>query len=411
MSDNGTNAHDQKNAPHSNGLLATLSVATLIQIVATASVLALTAIAPKVAADLGIGAYWIGYQISLIYAAGTLSSAVAGTLVQRFGPVRIEQGALVCFFLGFIGIASANIALTILASLLIGWGYGLNNPASSELLGRITPQAKRNLVFSIKQAGVPFGGILASFTFPYLARFMDWRYGLLIGAIAPMVTFVLLSMLHNGEVKNPIGQRRSLLRGLMDEQALIWGNAKLLTLSWLGFAYSATQLSLSAFAVVTLVHDAGWPLLAAGSVAAAMQFAGTFGRIFWGIVADRIGGGFKTLSLLGAVNGIGFCALFWVMNMPVFVQVITFVILGATTIGWNGVLLAEVAHNAPQGRIGAITGGVLVYTFIGVIIGPSSFASLSMFTGHYGTSFIFFSVLGFFGMVFAWRAHKIQRIA
>ncbi|HBF32615.1 MFS transporter [Rhizobium sp.] len=409
MSDIVADERQQKDAHHSSSLIPTLGVATLIQIVATASVLALTAIAPKVATDLGIGAYWIGYQISLIYASGMFSSAVAGTLVQRFGPVRIEQGALLCFFLGFIGIASANVVLIIIASLLIGWGYGLNNPASSELLGRITPQAKRNIVFSIKQSGVPLGGILASFAFPYLSRFMDWRYAVLIGAVAPIVTLALLSFIHNGEPKNRSAPRRSMLRGLVEEQSIIWNNNKLRTLSWLGFAYSATQLSLSAFAVVTLVHDAGWPLLAAGSVAAAMQFAGTFGRIFWGVVADRIGGGFKTLSLLGAVNGIGFCALFWIVDMPPFAQVATFVLLGATTIGWNGVLLAEVAHNAPEGRIGAITGGVLVYTFIGVIVGPSSFASLYMLTGHYGASFLMFSLLGFLGMIMAWRSHAARR--
>ena len=47
-------------------LLATLVSATLIQVVATVSVLGLTALAPYAAADLGIGAHWIGYQISLV---------------------------------------------------------------------------------------------------------------------------------------------------------------------------------------------------------------------------------------------------------------------------------------------------------------------------------------------------------
>lgn len=149
-----------------SSLMQTLVAATLIQIVATASVLALTAIAPTVAADLDIGAYWIGYQISLIYASGMFSSAIAGTLVQRFGPIRIEQAALVCCVIGFAGIATASIPLIVIASLFIGIGYGLNNPASSEMLSRVTPQNKRNIVFSLKQSGVPLGGILASFAFP-----------------------------------------------------------------------------------------------------------------------------------------------------------------------------------------------------------------------------------------------------
>lgn len=388
-----------------SSLLQTLAAATLIQIVATASVLALTAIAPTVAADLDIGAYWIGYQISLIYASGMFSSAVAGTLVQRFGPVRIEQVALICFVLGFAGIASANIPLIILASLLIGIGYGLNNPASSEMLSRVTPQSKRNIVFSLKQSGVPLGGILASFAFPFLSRYVAWHVALLIGALAPLLTMGLLAMTHAADPIVPVASR-SLLKGLIEEQSTIWRHPRLRALCGLGFAYSAMQLSISAFAVVTLVHDAGWSLLSAGSVAAAMQLAGALGRVFWGVVADRIGGGFLTLALLGLLGGTGYALLYFLQDLPIVLQVALFVLTGGVTIGWNGVLLAEVAHNAPHGRVGAITGGVLVYTFIGVIVGPSSFAAVYALTGHYGASFMIFSLFGLAGMIIAWRAHR-----
>ncbi|MDH6267499.1 MFS family permease [Rhizobium sp. SG_E_25_P2] len=385
-----------------SSLLQTLSTATLIQIVATASVLALTAIAPAVAADLDVGAYWIGYQISLIYASGMFSSAIAGTLVQRYGPVRVEQAALACFALGFAGVAAAWIPAIIVASLFIGLGYGLNNPAASEMLSRVTPPSKRNLIFSIKQSGVPLGGIVASFAFPFLSRYMDWRLALLAGVLASIATMGLLWLTHAAEAPRR-AEAGSLGKALVEEQALIWKNKRLRALSILGFAYSAMQLSVSAFAVVTLTHDAGWSLLAAGAVAAGMQFAGATGRIFWGVAADRLGGGFVTLSLLGLLGGMGYAALFWLAAMPHALQAALFIAMGGVTIGWNGVLLAEVAHNAPEGRVGAITGGVLVYTFIGVIVGPSSFAALYALTGHYGASFLAFSGFGFLGMVAAWR--------
>lgn len=392
-------------APRASSLFQTLTVATLVQIVATASVLALTAIAPLVALDLGIGAHWIGYQISLIYASGMISSAVAGTLVQRFGPVRIEQAALGCFILGCMGIATAMIAPIVIASLLIGIGYGLNNPAASEMLSRVTPPARRNIVFSLKQSGVPLGGILASFLFPYLSARLGWHAALLVGATLPFLVALLMMATHAAE---PVAPRKptSFRRGFLDEQSIIWRSPKLRALSALGFAYSAMQLSVSAFAVVTLVHDAGWSVLAAGSVAAAMQFAGAFGRIFWGVVADRIGGGFLTLALLGLLGGLGYAGLFWLQDLPVIAQVALFVAMGGVTIGWNGVLLAEVARNAPDARVGAITGGVLVYTFIGVIVGPSSFAVLYALIGHYGASFLVFSLFGFGGMLVAWQAHR-----
>jgi MFS family permease len=278
------------------------------------------------------------------------------------------------------------------------------------MLSRVTPVERRNIVFSLKQSGVPLGGIFASFAFPFLAGHLGWHLAMLLAAALPLAAALIMVVTHDD---SPMLEtvKLSFGRGFVDEQTTIWVNPSLRTLSFLGFAYSAMQLSVSAFAVVTLVRDAGWTLLAAGMVAAAMQFAGAFGRVFWGVVADRIGGGLLTLSLLGLISGLCCVAFFWLAELPVVAQVGLFVLMGAISIGWNGVLLAEVARNAPQSRVGAITGGVLVYTFIGVIVGPSSFAMLYGLIGHYGASFLAFSLFGFAGMLVAFRAHRLGRIA
>lgn len=398
--------------PHtkqSPSLAHTLLIATLIQIVATAAVLALTALAPTVAADLRIDAYWIGYQISAIYGAGVFSSAIAGTLVARYGPARIEQATLACCAFGFLGLASGNLWLILLATVLIGIGYGLNNPAASQLLSRVTPAHKRNLVFSLKQSGVPLGGIVASIGFPFLAREGNWQLALLAGSAASVLIWIWLAASHTDlsdlkTAKAPFG------RGFLQEQSLIWRHEKLRTLSILGFLYSGLQLSMSAFAVIALVHDAGWSLLSAGSLAAAMQLAGACGRIGWGTIADRIGGGFLTLAIIGGLSGICCILLFQLPHLPTIAQVLLFVVMGAVSIGWNGVLLAEVARNAPANGVGAMTGGVLVYTFIGVMVGPSTFAVIYALTENYGASFLSFSALGFAGMVLDYtvsrRSHR-----
>ncbi|WP_187968522.1 MFS transporter [Aquibium microcysteis] len=387
-------------------LLPVLGAATLVQVAATASVLALTAIAPAVAGDLGVGAHWIGYQISLIYTSGMIASAVAGGLVRRHGPVRVEQMALVCFILGFLGIATGRFPVIVLASLLIGVGYGLNNPAASELLSRVTPPERRNIVFSIKQSGVPLGGILASFALPFLTSLLGWHAALMIGAAAPAFVLVLCFTLTAAE---PLAAGAGEWgRGLLAEQRLIWRDPGLRALSLLGFVYSALQLSISAFAVVTLVHDSGWPVLAAGSLAAVMQFAGACGRIFWGGVANRIGGGFLTLGLLGLIGGAGCASLYWLGAMPASLQAALFLLIGFVCIGWNGVLLGELANAAPASGVGAITGAALVYTFLGVIVGPSSFATLYTLLDHYGASFLVFSLFGFAGMAIGFAAHFRQ---
>ncbi|MFN3524663.1 MAG: hypothetical protein ACK4YU_01125 [Paracoccus sp. (in: a-proteobacteria)] len=61
----------------------------LVQIAATSSILSLTALAPAAAQTLGVGAHWIGYQISFIYFAGTFASLCSGTLVARWSAERV----------------------------------------------------------------------------------------------------------------------------------------------------------------------------------------------------------------------------------------------------------------------------------------------------------------------------------
>jgi hypothetical protein len=68
---------------------------------------------------------------------------------------------------------------------------------------------------------------------------------------------------------------------------------------------------------------------------------------------------------------------------------------GATAIGWNGVMLSEVARLAPANRVGAITGAAGFVTFGGVMSGPPVFALIAALTGGYRASFLTFGTLSF----------------
>lgn len=57
----------------------------------------------------------------------------------------------------------------LIASFLIGLGFGPSVPAASDIMMRLAPPAKRALVFSIKQAGVPAGGLAAGLCLPVIA--------------------------------------------------------------------------------------------------------------------------------------------------------------------------------------------------------------------------------------------------
>jgi hypothetical protein len=81
--------------------------------------------------------------------------------------------------------------------------------------------------------------------------------------------------------------------------------------------------------------------------------------------------------------------------------------MGLTAVGWNGVLLAETARLSP-GRTGTLTGEVLVYTFAGVMIGPSGFSAIYSSIGSYAETFGLLGAVALIGMVVAALAHRAQ---
>ncbi len=388
-----------------------LAMMTLVQIAATMSVLALTSLAPEVAGSLGIGAHAIGYQISLIYFAGVFASAIAGSVVETFHAERVIVTELGVFAAGLLLLATGRPVLMVLASALFGICYGLNNPASSEILHRAARGGRHSLVFSIKQTGVPFGAVLASTLLPMLAVALPgtgagWRHALVAAAVVPLVLMVWAwSQFTFPPIRMAAWRGNPFARAIRD-QVELYRNRRMRTLALLGGLYSALQLMVTAFAVVMMVEH-GWPLVAAGIVAACLQMAGAAGRISWGLAADRLGG-FRTLGIIGVIAGLCMFLLGWAGALPGWALAVLLVVLGAVATGWNGVFLAAAARTAPSGKVGANTGALLVYTFIGVIIGPSAFALIYDLTGSYDLCFMGFSCIGFAGAAMSFRQHAAQ---
>ncbi len=368
-----------------------LVLTLLVQVLATGTALVLTPIAPVVAADFGVDAHMIGYQVSLVFAAGAFGSALAGALIRRLGAVRVEQMGMAMFAVGLLGLAAADIVIGVVATLLIGFALGFQNPASSQILGAVTPQRRRSFVFSIKQAGAPLGAVLVSLALPLLDTAIGWRMGLVAMAVLPCLLAVLLT----GHKAPHVPQQSAvpLLRGVVREQRLIWKSPSLRVLSMVGFLFSSVQLSLSTFAVLMLMADGGWTLIEAASVAAGIQLAGAVGRIVWGMAADRAGSGFRVLAFVGLSCGLGLLLLPWLNDFAVPVQVALLCFLGFCLNGWNGVAMAEVLRNCRVQDVGSVMGGTLVYVFAGVTVGPASFALLYEATHSYGMTFALVSLL------------------
>lgn len=365
-----------------NRLALVVLLTTLIQSLVTMSSVVPSAISPALARALGVQTELIGYQIAAVYGAAMISSTVGGTVVQRFGACRTSQIALSLCAAGALLAAVPSVAALAAASLLIGFGYGLTNPSSSHLLGKLVTPGNRNLVFSIKQTGVPLGGILAGLTAPALAVFAGWPWSFATTFVTLAILVVVLQPLRQSwdADRDP---SVAVIRFPVADLLLVWRSAVLRRLSLAAFFFAAVQLCLTTFVVALLVEDLGFGLVAAGVVLSVIQAAGFVGRVMWGWIADRLEG-FRVLTAIAIVSACGALATTMMSVTTSKVTIYTVLIaFGFAAIGWNGVYLAEVARNSPHDRIGNATGASLVFTFAGVLIGPPAFALLHGWMGSY----------------------------
>lgn len=367
-----------------------LAVTTAIQAMISFIVLAPPVFATEAARDMGLDARLIGFYTSAVYLGAMLTSLPAGSVVQRFGALRVSQVCLLLGFVGLIVLASGVPALVLVAALVIGFGYGPITPASSHVLARTTPPERRGLVFSLKQTGVPLGGFLAGALVPVLVVTMGWQFAAVVVASAAVV-LALASQPIRAALDVDRKARAPLRAGaLLGPLRVVWADRALRLLSLASFAFAAVQLSLTAFLVAFLVQEVGLSLVTAGLILSVAQTGGVAGRVLWGMLADAWVGVRPMLVALAFVMA-ACAALMATLGAgapwPVAGIVALVLVYGATAIGWNGVFLAEVAHLAPPGQAGAATGGALFITYAGVVAGPALFGVLAGLPGGYALAF------------------------
>ena len=87
--------------------------------------------------------------------------------------------------------ATGHLVSLALAAVVLGLGYGAAAPASTHLLVPQTPRPVFNLVMSLRQIGVPLGGVLGALILPPLVLAIGWRLALLT-ELAPILLLLAL---------------------------------------------------------------------------------------------------------------------------------------------------------------------------------------------------------------------------
>ncbi len=395
-------------APQGKAPTFTFMMVTLLagQSIGTMGTTMIPSVAPKVAQTYGIPSALVGYQISLLACAMIVALAFGSKFNRRWGSTRMQQIGLTLVATGGLIAILPHVAFFFLASIALGLGYGTLTPSASNLLLRFTPAARRNLIFSLKQTGVPLGGIGAALITPAVAVHFGWQWALIGNSIALYALVFVLGRArpHWDDDRDPTASiGGNPFSGVID----IWRHPALRLLSLSGGCFVIVQFGITTFTVILFNEELGWGLIEAGIVLTASQVGGVAGRLFWGWLADRTGDALSSMVMLGVVMVLSALLCFALTpDWSMAAACALFFVMGSTASGWNGAFLAEIARVAPREQISPLTGGALVYVNTGKAIGPIACANVFLLTGDYTLTFALLAVPAAIGLWCVWAAHR-----
>lgn len=351
-------------------LTATLATQTL----ATMAAYSFPAAAPAIARDLQVPGTLVGFFISTVYGVGIVSALLSPGFIHRYGAVRVSQLVLLATLAMLLSCTLGSLLSVAIGAALLGLAYGATAPASTHLLVPRTPPSVMNLVLSIRQIGVPLGGVLAGLLMVPMTVEFGWRAALLLQAV-PVLMLLLVIQIPRRRWDKDRDPARTIFRAeLLAPVQILRESSAIRRLALASFVYSGLQLCFITFMTVHLTSKAGFDLIRAGQALAVYQIAGVISRPIWGWLADKVLAARWLLALQGIIMCVtAVLAGQFGLDTPRALVIAICVLAGATASGFTGIAYAEWARLGGTRRTEA-TGLGAGLMFTGVMLMPSAFS-------------------------------------
>jgi MFS family permease len=333
-------------------------------------------IAPALMAHVGRPVEDYGWLGGALGAGSVLFFCVSHAITPVLGPVgALRLGLLICIFGGLL-LMSGQWPLMLLGCAMTGFGYGTTTPAGSQILADFTPKASWGTLFSIRQSGVPAGGVLAGIIAGATLQHSGWVISLW-AAIVPVALTAAFLLVTPRRYNHARQLEVFATRRLFDWHNIIrpfqfvreLKGMALLVAAGAGLAMG--HGAVTQFLVIYLNAGLGISIAQAALLFAIMQTSAIAGRIVVGALVDRFGTPIQALRLLAPLSAVSCLALAafnptWSLTE----QICAAVIMGMTVGTWNGLYLAEIARRAPPAQISTATASSAVFTFLSYMITP-----------------------------------------
>jgi MFS transporter, ACS family, aldohexuronate transporter len=332
-----------------------------------------------VKSELRVSAAVAGLAISSFAFGKIFGSYAAGLAADRLGERRvIVAGAAAVGVLAMCAAAAPDVLLFPLL-FLAGLASSTSTPAGGRLVLNAFPRNRHGLALSIRQCGIPAGGLVAAALLPSIAHHWSWRWSLFAAGV---VTLVMVVPIASSPVER--GYDGEVDAGEARESVARDRNIVLLTL-W-GCLVVTGQYTILAFLALDLHQRRGLSLASASLLVALANGVGIVGRIAWGVVSDRaLSRGRKPLLLL--LNAAGLVAAVALLVTPGSAPVAVFAVVAAfagfALIGYQGLWITMVAELAGPRRVGAATGFAVTFVQASIASTPALYGLVADLSGSY----------------------------
>jgi predicted MFS family arabinose efflux permease len=239
---------------------------------------------------------------------------------------------------------------------------------------------------------MPIAGILAASVLPAVGLTLGWRAAIALAGLWIIASGVLTLVFYRDPVRP--AQERARAESVRASVAHLLRSWDLWTVSLMAILFVIAQQAMIAYIPLyfkevvlrSAVPDHARRVVAAGGFLALCQVGGIGGRIFWGVVSDRVFRGRRrvVLAIAGALSAVLSVPIgslqpdtpLWALSLLMFTY-------GITAIGWNGVYHALMGETA--GATYAATGVALSMslTQVATVGGPPLFGIVVDLAGGY----------------------------
>lgn len=353
-----------------------LAIATVAFVVAFAFWGQVSALAPLIKLELGLGAGEVSVLVALPVLLGSVGRIPLGLLADRFGGRRVMAALLIGALVPALGLAMSRTSEALLAWTLVAGLLGTSFAVGVVFTSKWFPGSVQGTALGLFGMG-NIGQSLASFTAPTLAeRLGSWHHVPLVFGAA-CVLWGLVFLLCARDAERPAADARRGMAEILRGSKVAW------YLCWFYFVTFGGFIALSVYLPILLTQRYGLELADAGWRTAGFVALATLARPVGGWLADRHGGPPVLIAVFASV------VIDALLLVPE--SFLTFTV-GALSFAFaagagNGAVFKLVPEHFPEDT-GAVTGLVGAFGGLGGFFPPILLGLLMDWTGSYTLGFL-----------------------